>query len=101
MGKSATRRHGKKWSSRVTKESNALDLDQGVFTWKDPKRIARSLKHSAEHSHRRKSDPYRSAMSMLVFYLNRAGKNLPESRKSVLEKAKGELRKQFRADDRS
>jgi hypothetical protein len=101
MGKSATRRHGKKWSSRVTKESDALDLDQGVFTWKDPKRIARSLKQSAEHSHRRKSDPYRSAMSMLVFYLNRAGKNLPESRKSVLEKAKGELRKQFGKDDPS
>jgi hypothetical protein len=93
--------HGKKWSSRVTKESNALDLDTGVFTWKDPKRIARSLKHSAELSHRRKSDPYRSAMSMLVFYLNRAGKNLPESRKLVLEEAKGELRKQFGRDSES
>ena len=97
MRKTSTR-HGKKWSSRVTKESNALDLDRGVFTWKDPKRIARSLKKSAEHSHRRKSDPYRSAMSMLVFYLNRAGKNLPERRKSVLERAKSELRKQFRND---
>ena len=90
--------HGKKWSSRVTKESNALDLNQGVFTWKNSKRIARSLKKSAEQSHRRKSDPYRSAMSMLVFYLNRAGKNLPESRKRVLEKAKDELRKQFGKD---
>src|SRR5690242_12396876 len=87
--------HGKKWSARVTKESNALDLDPRVFTWRDPKRIARSLRQSAEHSHRRKSDPYRSAMSMLVFYLNRAGKNLPKTRKNVLEKAKEELRKQF------
>jgi hypothetical protein len=90
--------HRKKWSARVTKESDALDLDQGVFTWKDPKRIARSLKQSAQHSHRRKSDPYRSAMSMLVFYLNRAGKNLPESRKVVLENAKDELRRQFGKD---
>ena len=66
----------KRWSARVTRESNALDLDRGVFTWKDPKRIARSLKRSAERSGRRKSDPYRSAMSMLTFYVNRAGTNL-------------------------
>src|SRR5438876_9306899 len=94
MPKSRSHR-GKKWSSRVTKESNALDLDQGVFTWRDPKRIARSLKKSAEHSHRRKSDPYRSAMSMLVFYLNRAGKNLGARRRKVLERAKDELRGLF------
>ena len=91
-------RHGCRWSARVTKESDALDLDSKVFTWKDPNRIARSLKHSAEESHRRKSDPYRSAMSMLTFYLNRAGKNLPESRKEVFEKAKAKLRKQFGKD---
>lgn len=94
--KSSTRR----WSGRVTRESNALDLEQGVFTWKDPKRIARSLKHSAEESHRRKADPYRSALSMLVFYINRAGRNLPQSRKKILERAKGELRKLFGKDEK-
>ena len=83
------------WTGRVTRESNALDLDQGVFTWSDPKRIAASLKHSAEQSHRRKADPYRSALSMLVFYINRAGKNLPATRLRVLERAKTELRRQF------
>ena len=66
----------KKWSQQVTEKSNALDLEEGVFTWKDPKKIARSLQHSAEQSTRRKSSPYRSAMSMLVFYINRAGKSL-------------------------
>jgi hypothetical protein len=90
------RKPNRKWSSRVTRESNALDLDKGVFTWRDAKRIARSLKRSAQQSHRRKSDPYRSAMSMLTFYLNRAGKNLPKSRKQVLNEAKSELRKQFK-----
>ena len=90
--------HSKKWSAKVTKESNALDLDKDVFTWNDPKRIARSLKRSAQRSTRRKSDPYRSAMSMLVFYMNRAGKNLPKNRKEVLNKAKTELRKQFAKD---
>ena len=79
----------------MTKESNALDLDAGVFTWNDPKRIAASLKRSAEQSHRRKAEPYRSALSMLVFYINRAGKNLPASRRRTLEQAKTELRKQF------
>jgi len=79
----------------VTRESNALDLDRGVFTWRDPKRIARSLKRSAEHSRRRKSDPYRSAMSMLTFYVNRAGTNLPSSRRRVLERAKVELKHAF------
>ena len=84
-----------RWSQRVTKESNGLDLDQGVFTWSDPKRIARSLKRSAEHSKRRKADPYRSALSMLIFYMNRAGKNLPAERKRVLTQAKAELKKMF------
>jgi hypothetical protein len=84
-----------KWSARVTKESDALDLKRGVFTLRSPKQIAASLKRSAEHSSRRKSDPYRSAMSMLTFYLNRAGKNLPAARRKVLERAKGELRAQF------
>ena len=84
-----------KWSARVTKESDALDLKRGVFTLRSPKQIAASLKRSAERSSRRKSDPYRSAMSMLTFYLNRAGKNLPAARRKVLERAKGELRAQF------
>jgi len=80
------------WSRRVTKSSNALDLDRGVFTWKDPRKIARSLKRSAERSHRRKSDPYRSAMSMLTFYINRAGDKLGTRQRHVLERAKNELR---------
>ncbi len=93
--KPARRRPTRTWSNRVTKESNALDLDAGVFTWNDPKRIAASLKRSAEQSHRRKAEPYRSALSMLVFYINRAGKNLPASRRRTLQQAKTELRKQF------
>ncbi|HVZ27888.1 MAG TPA: DUF3175 domain-containing protein [Rhizomicrobium sp.] len=84
-----------KWSSRVTRESNALDLEQGVFKQNNPRKIAASLKRSAEHSKRRKSSPYRSAMSMLVFYINRAGKDLPAKQKRVLEQAKDELRRQF------
>jgi len=79
----------------VTRESNALDLQQGVFKLSDPKKIAASLKRSAERSTRRKANPYRSALSMLTFYINRAGKNLPASRKKTLERAKGELTKQF------
>jgi hypothetical protein len=86
----------KYWSGRVTTESNALDLEQGVFTFSDPRKIALSLKRSAEESGRRKSDPFRSAMSMLNFYINRAGKNLPQSRKKVLGKAKEELRMLFK-----
>jgi len=82
----------------VTRESDALDLDRGVFTKRDPKRIAASLKRSAERSRRRKTDPYRSALSMLTFYINRAGKNLPASRRRTLQRAKGELRKQFGRD---
>jgi hypothetical protein len=97
----ATTRRGKRransrrWSARVTRESDALDLKHGVFKSSDPKRIAASLKRSAERSHRRKADPYRSALSMLTFYINRAGKNLPASRKKVLQQAKVELRKKF------
>ena len=89
---------GRRWSARVTRESDALDLERGVFTKRDPKRIAASLKRSAERSHRRKADPYRSAVSMLTFYINRAGKNLPASRRKILQRAKGELRKQFGRD---
>jgi len=89
---------GRRWSARVTRESDALDLDRGVFTKSDPKRVAASLKRSAERSRRRKTDPYRSALSMLTFYINRAGKNLPASRRRTLQRAKGELRKQFGRD---
>jgi hypothetical protein len=85
----------KKWSQDVTEHSNALDLEKNVFSQHDPKQIARSLKRSAEHSGRRKSSPYRSAMSMLTFYINRAGKDLQPKQKRVLEDAKGELRKAF------
>jgi hypothetical protein len=85
----------KRWSQDVTEKSDALDLDKGVFTWKNPKRIAASLKRSAEHSKRRKSGAFRSAMSMLTFYVNRGGKDLPKAQKSVLQRAKDELRAQF------
>ena len=82
----------RRWSHDVTVKSNALDLEANVFKKESPRAIAISLKRSAEHSTRRKSDPYRSAMSMLTFYINRAGSNLPKERKERLEKAKGELR---------
>jgi hypothetical protein len=85
----------RKWSAEVTREGNALDLARGVFAKGKPADIARSLKRSAEKSARRKSGPYRSAMSMLTFYINRAGKNLPKRRLRVLQQAKGELRKAF------
>ena len=85
----------RRWSQRVTQNSNALKLDSGVFTWSDPKRVARSLKHSAETSHRRKGSPLQSAMSMLNFYINRAGGQLSTKQKRVLTQAKDELRKQF------
>jgi hypothetical protein len=85
----------KYWSGEVTKESNALDLEESVFTWKDPRKIAASLKKSAEASTRRKASPFASAMSMLNFYINRAGKNLDPGQKQILEKAKTELRKLF------
>lgn len=86
---------GQRWSGDVTAHSNALDLEEGVFTWNDPGKIAASLRKSAEQSKRRKSSPYRSAMSMLTFYINRAGKDLDAHQRSVLERAKDELRKQF------
>jgi hypothetical protein len=82
----------------VTEHSDALTLEGGVFTSKDPRRIAASLKRSAERSNRRKSDPFRSALSMLTFYINRAGRNLPPARKKILMQAKGKLRKQFGKD---
>jgi hypothetical protein len=85
----------KNWSGEVTKKSIALDLEEGVFTWKDSKKIAASLKKSAEDSTRRKATPFQSAMSMLNFYINRAGKNLKKEQKVILEKAKIELRKAF------
>jgi hypothetical protein len=85
----------KRWSGRVTRESHALDLKKGVFSQSSPKKIAASLKRSAEHSQRRKSSPYRSAMSMLTFYINRAGDSLSDRRRRILEKAKDELRVQF------
>lgn len=93
--KTVRRRGTRYWSGRVTGESDALDLEGGVFKGRDPKRIAASLKRSAERSQRRKSDPYRSAISMLTFFINRAGRNLPASRRRTLEKAKTELRRQF------
>jgi hypothetical protein len=91
MAKKSTRR----WSADVTEHSDSLDLEQGVFTWKDPKRIAASLKHSAATSRRKKADSYRSALSMLTFYINRAGSNLTAAQRRVLMRAKDELRKQF------
>lgn len=94
-GSARRRKSTRYWSGRVTRESDALDLQGGVFKLKDPKRIAASLKRSAERSRRRKAEPYRSALSMLVFYINRAGKNLPATRRRTLEKAKVELRRQF------
>ena len=88
---------GKKyWSGDVTKHSFALDLEAGVFTWNDPRKIAASLKKSAELSLNRKGTPFQSAMSMLNFYINRAGKNLPLKQKKILEQAKAELRKLFK-----
>jgi hypothetical protein len=90
-----TKAHERRWSQDVTERSDALDLERGVFALKDAKKIAASLKRSAEASTRRKADPFRSAMSMLVFYINRAGKNLSEAERARLEKAKNELRKAF------
>jgi len=86
---------GKKWSGEVTKHSIALDLEEGVFTWNNPQKIALSLKNSAENSLRRKVSPFQSAMSMLNFYINRAGRNLPSEKKAILNQAKVELRKLF------
>ncbi|MGY3531192.1 hypothetical protein ACVISU_003960 [Bradyrhizobium sp. USDA 4452] len=88
----------KRWSQRVTKESDALDLEHGVFKQASAKKIAASLKASAEHSTRRKSGAYRSALSMLTFYINRAGRTLPKAERSRLERAKVELKHQFGRD---
>jgi hypothetical protein len=96
--KPAARRTVNKWSQSVTDNSDAMDLKPDVVKLDDPKKIAASLKRSAERSHRRKSAPYRSAMSMLTFYVNRAGHNLPAKRRRVLERAKDELRKAFGKD---
>ena len=85
----------KLWSKEVTEKSNAMDLEEGVFSLKSPKKIAESLKRSVEASKRRKGTPFQSAMSMLNFYINRAGKNLSDAQKQRLEKAKDELRKLF------
>lgn len=89
----------KRWSQRVTNESDALDLKGGVFTLKDPKKIAASLKRSADRSARRKTGAYRSALSMLTFYINRAGKTLPKAQRDRLEHAKAELKRLFGRED--
>jgi hypothetical protein len=88
-------RKPKRWSQDVTAHSDALDLEKGLFTFEDPKRIAASLKRSAEASTRRKADPFRSAMSMLIFYMNRAGKNLSDEDRARLDATKNELRRLF------
>ncbi len=86
---------GKRWSQRVTRESDALDLQHGVFKLTSAKKIAASLKRSAEKSKRRKASAFRSALSMLTFYINRAGRNLPKADRVRLERAKIELKRQF------
>jgi len=95
---SSNKASSKRWSQRVTRESDALDLKHGVFTLRDPKRIAASLKRSAERSSRRKAGAYRSALSMLTFYINRAGKTLPKAQRDRLQRAKSELKHQFGKD---
>ena len=101
-GKTPTKRRPaapKRWSQQVTEHSDALDLKPGVFALRDPKQIAASLKRSAESSSRRKTSAYRSALSMLTFYINRAGKTLPQAQRGRLERAKEELRRQFGRED--
>jgi hypothetical protein len=93
--KKMTSHSGRKWSGRVTRKSNALELKKGVFSLRDPEKIAASLKRSAERSKRRKTTPYRSALSMLTFYINRAGTKLSARRRNILERAKVELRRMF------
>ncbi len=95
MGIAVATSKSERWSKEVTETSHALDLEPGVFTRKDPRAIARSLKRSAERSTERKSAPYRSAMSMLTFYINRAGSNLSKEERERLERAKDELRNLF------
>ncbi|MGU3781663.1 DUF3175 domain-containing protein [Burkholderia metallica] len=87
--------HRKRWSGEVTQTSDALDVEPDIFKSDDPAAIAASLKHSAEHSRRRKASPFQSAMSMLNFYVNRAGRNLPKTRRATLERAKRKLREAF------
>jgi hypothetical protein len=93
--KSARKGPSKRWSQRITRKSDALDLDRGVFKQTSAKKIAASLKRSAERSSRRKAGAYRSALSMLIFYINRAGKNLSAAQRTRLERAKGELKRHF------
>jgi hypothetical protein len=88
----------RKWSAEVARTSDALDLEQGVFALRSPRQIAASLKRSAERSRRRKADPFRSAMSMLNYFINRAGRNLSPERRRILEQAKMALRKEFGRD---
>jgi hypothetical protein len=95
MAERSTRKGTRRWSQWVTRDSNALDLEQAVFT-RSPRAIALSLKRSAERSTRRKANPYQSAMSMLTFYINRAGRTLTRADRVRLEAAKGELRKLFK-----
>jgi hypothetical protein len=97
--KTSAKASPKRWSQRVTRESDALDLKHGVFTLTDPKKIAASLKRSAERSSRRKTGTYRSALSMLTFYINRAGKTLPKTQRDRLQRAKTELKHQFGRDE--
>jgi hypothetical protein len=96
--KKKSKRKGKRWSHHVTEQSDALTLEKGVFSKGSARAIARSLKRSAERSHRRKSSPYRSAMSMLTFYINRGGKGLAKARKKKLEDVKDELRDLYNKD---
>ena len=96
--KTKSKRKSRRWSQRVTETSDALTLEEGMFKKGSPRAIAESLRRSAERSHRRKSEPYRSAMSMLTFYINRAGKDLPKIRKAKLERAKDELRALYGKD---
>lgn len=93
--KTARKASPRRWSQQVTETSHALALEEGLFTWSDPKRIAQSLKRSAEESQSRKASPFQSAMSMLNFYINRAGSGLPAKQRRVLTRAKVELRKAF------
>ena len=92
MPRETARNRGGRWSAAVSEQSDALDLEARIFELDDPKHIAASLKRSAEASSRRKAEPFRSAVSMLTFYVNRAGKNLPDDRRAILEQARGELR---------
>lgn len=97
-GRARRARAQSRWSAEVTRHSSALELEPAVFRYNNPRQIASSLKRSAERSRKRKATPYQSAMSMLNFYINRAGRKLPQSRKSVLKRSKGELRRVFGRD---